>query len=40
MTELAIIGGTGLTSLKNLDITKRNVPQDGRMRRPGGGRSR
>jgi 5'-deoxy-5'-methylthioadenosine phosphorylase len=25
MTELAIIGGTGLTSLKNLDITKREV---------------
>lgn len=25
MTELAIIGGTGLTSLKNLDITRREV---------------
>lgn len=25
MTELAIIGGTGLTSLKNLDIVKREV---------------
>ncbi len=25
MSELAIIGGTGLTSLKNLDITKREV---------------
>lgn len=25
MTELALIGGTGLTSLKNLDITRREV---------------
>src|SRR3569833_4690569 len=25
MTELAIIGGTGLTTLKNLDIIKREV---------------